>query len=224
VPIDLDRRGYLPGAVRVRFMGGDGGKHVVSGRELLSAAEGMLFAPRQFRGRRTSSAGTCRSRRRRIIVASDVRHDDGQILLLTVAFTVLALFLVVLVADLSALHLQRQELQALADGAALDAADALDEASFYARGPEAAEHPVVLSTATVRASVLEYLRGAPGDAHRLEARMDEPTRAVDGLAAEVTLTGRARVPLIGSLLSRWQAGVPVHVTSRATAVRRGPGG
>ena len=51
--------------------------------------------------------------------------DDGQTSLLIVGFFLVAVLLVVVVVDASAAYLRRQELDALADGAALAAADAV---------------------------------------------------------------------------------------------------
>lgn len=146
-------------------------------------------------------------------------RDRGQILPLTAAFVAMTLLIVLVAVDVSALHLQRQELQALTDAAALDAADALDEESFYEMRRGGREYPVALSTATVRSSVLTYIQDGPGAAEQLTVRMGDPTRAVGATVAEVTLTGQAHVPLIGSVIGRWSDGVPLTATSRAVATR-----
>lgn len=147
-------------------------------------------------------------------------RDSGQILPLVTGFTVFALLLVLVTVDVTALHLQRQELHALTDAAALDAADALDEVSFYANGAQ--ERPVSLSSASVHQSVLDYLREEPGPTAKLRVGVSAPTGALDGSTAEVTLAGRARVPLISLVVRRWAGGVPLQATSRASAREVGP--
>ncbi|MBT0774106.1 hypothetical protein KIH74_34495 [Kineosporia sp. J2-2] len=132
----------------------------------------------------------------------------------------LALLLVLITVDITALHLRRQELHALADAVALDAADALDENAFYETG--AGELPVLLSDESVRAAARDYLQRNPDAVRNLEVDLAGPTGALQGTTAEVTLTGRAQIPLVGLVVRRWSGGVPLHATSRATAREAGP--
>ncbi|WP_269330097.1 pilus assembly protein TadG-related protein [Kineosporia babensis] len=141
--------------------------------------------------------------------------ESGQILLLVTGFVVLAILLVLVTVDVTALHLQRQALQAAADGAARDAADALDEATFYEHGAQ--ERPVALTDASVQESVRDYLSQAPESLVELQIGVGGPTGALDEATAEVTLTGRARVPLVAVVVRRWASGVPLESTSRASA-------
>ncbi|GAA3591873.1 hypothetical protein GCM10022223_03120 [Kineosporia mesophila] len=127
----------------------------------------------------------------------------------------MALLLILVATDITALHLQRQELHALTDAAALDAADALDEESFYRRGM--GEYPVPLSDGTVHASVRSYLGEKPETAADLDVAIGSPTGAWEETTAQVTLTGRARIPLVGLVVHRWANGVPLQATSRASA-------
>jgi hypothetical protein len=158
------------------------------------------------------------------------RPDDGQILPLLAGFVVIVLLLVLVVADITALHLQREELHALADAAALDAADALDQETFYETGAGGEtgtgnetggdKRPVPLSDTTVQNSVRDFLRAHEDDRQnqdRLIPEMGLPTGAPDEFTAEVTLTGRARIPLLGLVVRRWAGGVPLKETSRASA-------
>lgn len=57
--------------------------------------------------------------------------DDGQIMLLSMAFGAITLVLVLVVAAVSSIYLERKELLALADAMAADAADAVDERAYY---------------------------------------------------------------------------------------------
>ncbi len=141
--------------------------------------------------------------------------ERGQILPLITGFVVIAILLVLTTVDITALHLQRQELHAITDSAARDAADALDEEAFYDSGAQ--ERPVPLSDASVLQSVREHLKQVPGPAAELNIGIGEPTGALDEATAEVTLTGRARIPLISLVVRRWADGVPLESSSRATA-------
>ncbi len=142
-------------------------------------------------------------------------RDAGQMLILISGFVALALLLVIVTTDITALHLQRQQLHALADAAALDAADALDAGVFYKGG--ARERPVALSDESVEESVRRYLANEPGSAGELAVEIAGPTGALSETTAEVTLSGRARIPLVSLVVRRWANGVPVIATSRATA-------
>lgn len=62
------------------------------------------------------------------------RREDGQITVMTIGFFVFLGLLAVVVVNASAAFLQRQELDNLADGAALAAADGLSRESFYRNG------------------------------------------------------------------------------------------
>src|SRR6201999_3626016 len=88
--------------------------------------------------------------------------DDGQITLLILAYALIALTLVVVVVDITAVYLQRDQLFSVADSAALNAANALDRARFYGQGPGSSrgEGVVPVSDGTVRQSARDFLRDA----------------------------------------------------------------
>jgi uncharacterized membrane protein len=60
------------------------------------------------------------------------RGDDGQLLILVAFFAVVLIFFVAVVVDVSAAFLTRRSLSGQADGAALAAAQSLDDPAFYA--------------------------------------------------------------------------------------------
>lgn len=102
-----------------------------------------------------------------------MRRDDerGSVSLLLVGFFLVAVMLVTVVVDASAAFLRRQELSALADGAAVAAADGVAEERIYLEGvPE----QVAIDPALARAQVAAYL-----------ARTSRPA----GLRWSVTTTG-----------------------------------
>ena len=82
------------------------------------------------------------------------RHAErGNISVMTIGFLVVIGLLTVVVVNASAGFLAKQELANLADGAALAAADGLDEAGFYT------DQDVRLDAHAARALVGEYLSG-----------------------------------------------------------------
>lgn len=144
----------------------------------------------------------------------DPRGEDGQVLLLILVYTLITVTLVTVVASASAVHLERKRLLALADAAALDAADAVDLGAFFADGASPGGG-VPLTDASVRASVEEYveLAGAPGrfDGFAVAASTGTP----DGRTAEVTLVATAEPPLLSIVIAAFSDGIPLVVTGRA---------
>ena len=83
------------------------------------------------------------------------RAEHGNISVTTIGFLVLVGLMTVVVVNASSAFLAKQELNHLADGAALSAADGLDEAGFYA-GTD-----VRLEPSRARELVTRYLVGRP---------------------------------------------------------------
>lgn len=79
--------------------------------------------------------------------------ERGTVTVMTVGFLLLLGLLTVVVVDSSAAFLERQRLNNLADGAALAAADGLDEAGFYT------DQRIVLDQDEARRMVSDYLAG-----------------------------------------------------------------
>lgn len=140
--------------------------------------------------------------------------DDGQVMLLSLAFGLLAILLVCVVVSATAVHLERKRLLAVADLAALEAADAADLGRYYAPMPGDATVP--LTPEDVRASVEAYLRDAPAAARFDELEVVEAT-TTDGQTVVVTLRAVADVPLLNVAMAAWSDGVELVVTSRARA-------
>ncbi len=139
--------------------------------------------------------------------------DDGQILLLILFYAVIAFSLAAVVVSASAVHLERKRLLEVADGAALDAADAVDPGGYFNDGVRPGSVP--LSDRSVRASVDDYLadRGAFTDFDRLVVGSQTGTR--DGRTAEVTLYATVEPPLVGWALEAFSGGITLHATGSA---------
>ena len=80
-------------------------------------------------------------------------RERGTVTVMTIGFLFLLGLLTVVVVNSSSAFLERQRLNNLADGAALSAADGLDEAGFYT------DHRVVLDPNEARRLVSDYLAG-----------------------------------------------------------------
>ena len=152
--------------------------------------------------------------RLRATVRARATGDDGQVMLLALAFALLAILLVGVVASATAVHLERKRLLALADLAALEAADALDPARYYASPP--LDDAVTLTPDDVRSAVEEYLVNAPATADFDELEVVEATTE-DGRTVVVTLRAVAGVPLVNVATAAWSDGVELVVTARARA-------
>lgn len=136
--------------------------------------------------------------------------DDGTVLVLTIGLFAVLAVLVGIVVNISVVVLAKRSLASAADGAAVSAAQGLDEATFYADGPG---DGVPLSTSVVRGRVATYAAaaaaGQPGLA--MSAGVEGGTTAVVvatrtvGLPfggwlgvddVDLTATARAQAPLV----------------------------
>lgn len=144
----------------------------------------------------------------------DPGADDGQVLLLILVYALITVTLVTVVASASAVHLERKRLLALADAAALDAADAVDLDAFFADGTRPGDG-VPLTDASVRASVEEYVERAGAPARFDAFAVASSTGTPDGRTAEVTLLATAEPPLLSVVIAAFSDGIPLVVTGRA---------
>jgi Flp pilus assembly protein TadG len=97
------------------------------------------------------------------------RDEAGTITVVTIGFLLMLGLLTVVVVDSSVAFLERQRLNNLADGAALAAADGLDEARFYTR------HRVALDPEQAQRLVGDYLAGEPVRAIGVSTKGDSVT-------------------------------------------------
>jgi hypothetical protein len=138
------------------------------------------------------------------------RDEEGRVMLLVLVFTMVCTLLITGVIAVTSVHLSRMKLLDVADGAALSAANALDDTA-YRRGVGQA---VPLSDATVRRAAADYVGRRSMPASMTSWGLGSGTGTPDGQVAVVRMSCVADVPLVGWLLGD---GVSVNVTSRARA-------
>ncbi len=139
--------------------------------------------------------------------------EAGQVTLLILGFSVVAILLIVGTVAVTSVQLSRMRLLDAADGAALDAADSLDLRA-YQGGLGAA---VAVSDATVRDSAVRYLAERPRPASMVAWQVAPGTGSPDGQTAVVRISGQADLPLVGGLLDTLGGSVTITVESRARA-------
>ncbi|MFC3689285.1 pilus assembly protein TadG-related protein [Aquipuribacter hungaricus] len=145
--------------------------------------------------------------------------DSGQVMLLALVYGLIALLLVLVVVAASAVHLDRKRLLALADAAALDAADAVDEAAYFeATGRAGGIDAVPVTDATVRDSVVAYLERQDAPSRFVDLDVDTAaTGTPDGVTAVVVLTARSLPLLPPAVAGPFTSGVPLRVTASAVS-------
>ena len=110
-------------------------------------------------------------------------------------------------------QLARVQLLDVADGAALDAADALD-ARAYERGLDDA---VAVSDATVWESATGYLAGRERPSRVTAWAVQPGTGTPDGETATVVVAGRVELPVVGPLLQAIGRSVTITASGSARA-------
>lgn len=156
-----------------------------------------------------------RARGRRLagVLCARGRDDRGQLSILILGLTVIAMTLIIGGLAVTSVQISRMQLLDAADSAALDATDEGAE-RIYESGLEGT---LPVTDEVVRRSAADHLasRDRP---HRLESwSVAEGTGTPDGRTAVVRLRGEAHLPLIGGLLESMGGSVTVTVESRARA-------
>ncbi|MBL7491988.1 hypothetical protein I6A60_10860 [Frankia sp. AgB1.9] len=148
-------------------------------------------------------------RGRRDVPGPRPARDGGTILMLTLGFLLVTAMLAVVVTDVSAVFLARRSVAAAADGAALAAAQRVDEEAVYTATGPLDELPL----ADVMTTVADYQDSAdPSGSTQLSATL------VDADTVEVQGSRVVDLPLIGFL---GVGPVTVHATADARTVVRG---
>jgi hypothetical protein len=143
----------------------------------------------------------------------DGSAEGGQITLLIIGFTIIALMLIIGAVDVTAVQLARVRLFDAADGAALDASDALDNGSAYEAGLRLAA--VRITDGTVRQSANQYLAAQPRPHGISSWVLANGTGSPDGQTAVIQLRGTVDIPIAASVLSAFGGSVQITVESRA---------
>ena len=145
------------------------------------------------------------------------QRERGQISLLILGFTVVALMLIIGGVDVTAVQLARARLLDAADGAALDASDALDGGRAYSSGLRSS---VEISDASVREAASQYLAVQPRPHGVSSWGLVDGTGSPDGQTAVIRLRGTADIPIASSVLSAFGGSVNITVESRARSALR----
>lgn len=137
--------------------------------------------------------------------------ESGSVLLLILGLVVLAGLFVTVVIDVSALFLDRRDLIAAADGAALAGAQGIDQESVYRDGLPPSG-PVTLDHARAVALVHDYLsdQGVIDRFRDLEVGID-----VTATRVTVTLEAHVALPVANAIASGGGSGI--EVDAQATA-------
>lgn len=145
--------------------------------------------------------------------AGGVRDERGSISVLVLGLTMIAAVLIAGTVAVTSAHLSRMRLLDVADGAALSAANALDESAYR----EGVGSSVPLSNASVRERAAQYVGSRPRPGSVTAWRLGGDTGTPDGVTAVVALTGEADLPLVGGVLRSLGVSVTISVRSEARA-------
>ena len=150
---------------------------------------------------------------RRASATAGRRDEDGSITPFILGLTVIAMLLIAGTVAVTSAHLSRMRMLDVADGAALSAANALDD-SAYATG---VGESVPLSNVSVQERASAYVASRPRPGSILAWRLAPGTGTPDGRTAVVALTGEAELPMIGPALRELGVSVRISVRSEARA-------
>lgn len=139
------------------------------------------------------------------------RDEDGSISLFILGLALIAMLLIAGAAAVTSAHLSRMRLLDVADGAALSAANALDDSAY----DQGVGESVPLSNRSVQERAAVYLGSRPRPGSIREWRLAPGTGTPDGRTAVVVVVGEAELPMIGPALRDLGVAVTIRVESRA---------
>ncbi|QCB95374.1 hypothetical protein E5225_11935 [Cellulomonas shaoxiangyii] len=137
--------------------------------------------------------------------------------MLALGLAVLALLLVTVTVSATGVHLDRKRLLALADLAALAAADEVADDRYFAGAAARGPAGVPLTDASVRSAVEDYLAAHPEEAARWDGVAVLGASTPDGRSVVVRLGAVTRPALPTWLLAPWSDGIALEAESVARA-------
>ncbi len=143
--------------------------------------------------------------------AHETRDENGSISLFILGLTLIAMVLIAGTVAVTSAHVSRMRLLDLSDGAALSAANALDESAY----DQGVGESVPLSNASVQQRSAAYLGSRPRPGSITRWRLAPGTGTPDGRTAVVVLVGDAELPMVGPALRELGVSVTIRVESRA---------
>lgn len=139
------------------------------------------------------------------------RDENGTITVYVLGLAVIAMLLIAGTVAVTSAHLARMRLLDVADGAALSAANALDDTAYR----DGVGESVPLSNASVQQRAATYVGTHERPTGVVGWRLGPGTGTPDGRTAVVDLTGEAELPMVGAALRDLGVRITIHVTSRA---------
>ncbi len=140
-----------------------------------------------------------------------VNDDEGSTLILTIFYGALALLLILIVAAVTSLYLERKQLFSIADAASLVGAEAFSLSDVSAGGGE--EPTLSLRPDEVNAAVSEFLDDPAFDS--VDGLTLDTATSNDGVSATVTVSSWWRPPVLTLFVPQ---GIRVEATSVARSV------
>ncbi|MDO4252665.1 MAG: pilus assembly protein TadG-related protein [Rothia sp. (in: high G+C Gram-positive bacteria)] len=122
----------------------------------------------------------------------------------------LLLLLASVVIGVTAVHIERQRLQSLADQTSTAVAGNLEGLEVDDAGPQ-----VILTSSRVQVQAENFLRQSGAYQEFTGLALEEGTSTEDGSTATVNLSARAQLPLVSSVVP---VEVPIRVTSSARTI------
>lgn len=143
-----------------------------------------------------------------------LRSEAGTMTVLTLGVLVVILMVIGLGVAITGVHLARNELQSMADGASLAASQGFQETSIY-DGPDSG--PLLPTPQSARTLAEEYLERYPPRTDRLrDVTIREVDVRPDG-SVRIVLDGACDPPLIGWFTSSATGGIPLSAAGDALA-------
>ncbi|MFS0703295.1 pilus assembly protein TadG-related protein [Cellulomonas sp. 179-A 9B4 NHS] len=136
---------------------------------------------------------------------------------LALGLAVLALLLVTVTVSATGVHLDRKRLLALADLAALAAADEVADDRYFAGGAARGPAGVPLTDASVRAAVTDYVADHPEQAARWDGVTVLEASTPDGRSVVVRLGAVTRPALLTWVMAPWSDGIALEAEAVARA-------